>query len=401
MAEIQDARAKLERAIITLLSKDRLMGEILITIPREIISGNDGGVDLAWKGDQLILTGQDQVINGMRMDDLVNNLQHQALHIIWQHPLRYADRSDKELVGIACDIAVNQYLDRAAAGTMTLEKIKQIIRQPLLAKQDSSYYLKKLSQLNPDQKKQLADATKRYQHGKKKRRVFHQGWFNHGNSLVRRGRLKATIKKSVDQLSERQRGQLPQPIKAALEPADGNYQLPFRHAFWRLIGQVPRGYQPSRARFNRRQPQRLELPGKITKLVSYLYVFIDESGSMSNATVAKIIQLLNQLTKRADIEMMVGSFDAAVQSSPERITGGRTLTFERHGGGGTSYQSVFNYLRDQHIRRQTPLVIVTDGWGESSINDWGFHQTLWLLTRQGDLSVKNIPTMVTRLEEQS
>lgn len=399
MSEIQDARAKLGRAIITLLTKDRLMGEILISISREIIHGNDGGLDLFWKGDQLVLRGQDQIINGMRMDELVNCLQHQALHIIWQHPLRYADSADQEIVGVACDVAVNQYLDHAPAGTMTLEKVEQIIREPLLAEQDSSYYLKKLRALNPDRKKQLDNAARRYRQGKEEQSVFHQGWFNHGNALVRQGKLKATIQKSVEQLSERQRGLLPQPIQAALEPVQKNYQLPFRHAFWQLIGQVPRGYQPSRARFNRRQPQRLELPGRVTKLVSHLYVFIDESGSMSNETVAKIIQMLNQLAKRADIEMMVGSFDAAIQSSPQRMTGGRPLSLERHGGGGTSYQSVFNYLRDQHVSRQIPLIIVTDGWGESSINDWGFRQTLWLLTRKGDLSVKNIPTMVTRLEE--
>lgn len=402
MNEVESARKNLSQAVIQLLSQDRLAGELMISISREIIVENSEiPLDLAWRDDQLVLRGNAQSINNLRMDELVNNLQHQALHLIWRHPLRYADASDHQLVSMACDIAVNQYLDHAPAGTMTLEQAQQTIREPLLAQQDSSYYLKKLRQLSIQQKRSLLKNANRTKSNPSDNDQLHEGWFHHGNSLLRQGRLQQIIQKSTAQLSEQQRGLLPQSVQEALRPTGKQYRLPLQHALWQLLGQIPRGYQPSRARFNRRQPQRLELPGRITKLVHPLDVFIDQSGSMSNQTVAQVIQMLNRLATKADIEMMVGTFDAAIQSPLQTVNQSHPLALERHGGGGTSYQVVFDYLIAHHVNRQTPVIIVTDGWGESSIDDHGYHRILWLLTREGDLSVKNMTTLTTRLEEQS
>lgn len=400
MNKVEQARHKLSRAVIQLLATDRLAGEIIITISREIIAGNEFILELRWRDNQLMLVGQSGLINKIRMDELVNLLHHQALHIIWRHPLRYADAFDRELVSVACDIAVNQYLDNAPAGTMTLEEVEQLIRQSLLPKQDSGYYLTKLRMLDVSQKQSVVNAVKQHQQSTDEHRPLHQGWFHPGNQLIRRGHLQQALQQSTSQLTEKQRGLLPQAIQAALSPVTKHYRVPLHRALWQLLGQVPRGYEPSQARFNRRQPLRLELPGRITKLVSYLYVFIDQSGSMSNETIAAVIQMLNDLAQRATIEMMVGTFDAAIQSPPKLVNSGHPLPLERHGGGGTSYQAVFDYLYQQHIHRQTPVVIVTDGWGESSIDNHGYQRVLWLLTRDGDLSVQNISAFTTRLEVQ-
>lgn len=393
-----DVNQRLSQAMIELLHQDPLMGEILINISREMIEDGDHAISLVWHHDRLILQGAVAQIKRLRMDELIQLLKHQALHIAWQHPVRYAASDDQERVSLACDIAVNQYLANAPMGTATLEKMSQILHLPLKSHQDSSYYLQILRHLNPNQQRRLRDAIK---HGRvKNSRGMHLGWFQPGNQLIRAGRIQRLVQQSQARLTTQQRGLLPQSLRANLTDISKRYELPVIKAFWRLIEQIPHGNQVTRARFNRRQPQRLELTGHITRLVTRLMVFIDQSGSMSNETVSRSIELVNRLAKRAGLELMVGVFDAKVQRKPELVSQSHPMEPLRYGGGGTSYQAVFDYLDQQRVNRQTPIIIITDGWGESTINNHGYQRVLWLLTSTTSLSVTNIPTLVSRLEEQ-
>lgn len=392
-----DANQRLSQAMIELLHQDPLMGDILINISREMIEDGDQAISLVWHHDRLILQGAVAQIKSLRMDELIQLLKHQALHIAWQHPVRYAASDDQERVSLACDIAVNQYLDNAPTGTATLEEMSQILHLPLKSHQDSSYYLQVLRNLNAKQQRRLQGAIR---HGRfKDSRGMHLGWFQPGNQLVRAGRIQRLVQQSQTRLTSQQRGLLPQSLRANLKHASNRYEVPVIKAFWRLIEQIPHGNRVTRARFNRRQPQRLELPGHITRLVTRLMVFIDQSGSISNETVSRSIELVNRLAKRAGLELMVGVFDAKVQREPELVSRSHPMEPLRYGGGGTSYQAVFDYLDQQRVNRQIPIIIITDGWGESTINNHGYQRVLWLLTSTTPLSVTNIPTLVSRLEE--
>ena len=397
MDQIKQAQSRVSDTITRLLTQDRLAGEVLINISREMISNGDFVVDLTWHDDHLTLVAVAEQVIKTPLSELVNDFHHQALHILWRHPFRYSATDDPELVNIACDVAVNQYLPEPPEGTMTLERLSQVLRQRLLANQDSSYYLKILQTMDLNQRQRLTKEIKKthssgFQHD-------HQGWFQQGNQLVRGGRLTKTLRQSVEALPDHQRGLLPQPVQAILDAPTTKFQLPFRRAFWRLAGQVPSGYQPSRARFNRRQPQRLELPGRVTRLISRVYIFIDQSGSMGNQQVSRIIDLINQLSQQADLELLVGDFDAQIQTAPQLVNRRQQLQFERHGGGGTSYQPVFDYLATSHVPKTTPVIIFTDGWGEETVDNHGYRRVLWLLTPKGQLSVANLSTRVIKLEE--
>ena len=376
MSKVEDAQQRLVDAVKQLLVIDRLAGEILINISREIRTEGETLLDLEWQQNQLVLTGSAPQIMVTPMDELVNDCHHQALHILWKHPIRYADTTDSDLVSVACDVAVNQYLPEPPSGTMTLDKLMQILRQPLSAEQDSSYYLQKLRQMNVQQRQRFNQKVKKEQLTSPEK--LHQGWFNSGNDLIRTGKLANVIRHSTEKLTGHQRGLLPQAVQASLGISDG--------------------YQASRARFNRRQPQRLELPGKITRFVNQLYVFIDQSGSMSNKTVSQIISLINQLAHQAGVQMLVGDFDAQIQTPPQVVNPQHHLKMERHGGGGTSYQPIFDYLKRHNITKSTPVMIITDGWGEEAIDPHGFYRILWLLTPDGKLSVKDNPGVTSRLK---
>ena len=59
-----------------------------------------------------------------------------------------------------------------------------------------------------------------------------------------------------------------------------------------------------------------------------------------------------------------------------------------------------NYLKGHSIAKSTPVMIITDGWGEEVIDPHGFYRILWLLTPDGKLSVKDNPGVISRLKVQ-
>ena len=82
MSKVEDAQQRLVDAVKHLLVIDRLAGEILINISREIRPEGETLLDLEWQQNQLVLTGSAPQIMVTPMDELVNDCHHQALHIL-------------------------------------------------------------------------------------------------------------------------------------------------------------------------------------------------------------------------------------------------------------------------------------------------------------------------------
>lgn len=398
----------ISHAVSAILADQRLLGEILMRIPRQMVAAQAAVVALTWQQDQLVLQVDYQQLGRLRADEIVSLLMHEAYHILWQHPLRYAQAGHPELTAVACDVCVNQYLKDPPQGTMTLAQLEQLTHMRLQEKQSSAYYRRQLLTLPVGKRRQVAQSLRNSRqqqkaapHGQLTGPLeTHVGWRGQaeGNQLLRTAQLKKVVHGSLETLTEKQRGLLPESIQHTLGPTQQQLQLPVGAAIKQMLGVVPNGKQDSRARFNRRQPLRLELPGQITKLVSRLYVFVDQSGSMPDAMVRGLLDLCQRLVNQLDTQVEVIAFDAAIQGEAQRLQSGADhLKNIRQGGGGTSYQPIFDYLDDQKLPKNTPVLILTDGWGDQKIDDHGFHNVLWLLTTAAPLSVKNIATRVMHL----
>lgn len=101
------------QAVVGILATHRLLGEILLQLSRQFDDHQPGVVGLRWVGDRLALVINPTTFTQLRMDDARLLLAHEALHVLWQHPRRYADHPHPRLVKVATDMAVNQYLPAA------------------------------------------------------------------------------------------------------------------------------------------------------------------------------------------------------------------------------------------------------------------------------------------------
>ena len=101
---------RIREAIIIILQKQRLFGEVLLQLPRENDLQLPAMMGLRWEDNRLVLVINPEKLANVRNDELQSLLEHEALHLIWMHPLRYASYPHQDLVQIATDVAVNQYL---------------------------------------------------------------------------------------------------------------------------------------------------------------------------------------------------------------------------------------------------------------------------------------------------
>ena len=154
------AQEILTQAIIKVLQSQRLLGEILLQVPRIVVSDQEAIFNLAWQNNQLVLKVSSDLAH-LQSDEVMVLLEHEALHILWMHPLRYMDSSTPDLVQLATDTAVNQYLSEIPDGTMTIGQLQKLLHQKIAPHQDSSVYLHLLQGLTVKKKNKLKRAGDR------------------------------------------------------------------------------------------------------------------------------------------------------------------------------------------------------------------------------------------------
>lgn len=411
----QQPLAIISAAIVEVINSNRLLGEVLLQLPRVLDESFNGVMGLRWRENQLVLVVNPEKLASFRMDEVEILLKHEALHIVWSHPLRYANHRHPQTVKVATDIAVNQYLDQPPAGTATLSQLQKLLRRRIPAKLDSQEYLNLLEALPPEEQEKLRQAglplagTKRgdiARQGQIKPSESHCGWQTGqnsqqklGNQTLRLANITQLLKRAWHETPQRDRGLLPGEMQQQLAKNVKPRKVPWQRVLRQEVGLLVRGQQFSHARFNRRQPVRMDLPGKVTRLVGEVNVFVDNSGSVSDHELSQALATIQRMTKQTQISINLFSFDAKV-TAQSKVHPGKQVQFNRHGGGGTSFQCVFNYLREYHVPRQGSLtIIITDGWGEKVIRNYRYRNVCWLLLTSADqLSVENAPGRVVEMK---
>ena len=403
---------RIREAIIIILQKQRLFGEVLLQLPRENDLQLPAMMGLRWEDNRLVLVINPEKLANVRNDELQSLLEHEALHLIWMHPLRYASYPHQDLVQIATDVAVNQYLTEPPQGTVTLSQLEKALRQKLMPKLDSQDYLNILEQLPAEQQEKLHQTGLKLSGSKQKENATadevktpdtHNGWQESktsqqvSNQIVRLANIKRILNNSWRQTPQRDRGLLPGNVRSQLQKVQKTKIVDWRQVFRHQFGLIARGQVNSHARFNRRQPLRMDLPGKVTRLDPAVDIFIDNSGSVTDQEIVQTLTILEKMLKKTKLTANVYSFDARV-TTKQKLHDGKKLDFRRTGGGGTSFQCIFDYLHQHHLTKRNRIIIITDGWGEERINDYHYQNVYWLMmTKANQLSVKEPPGRVLEM----
>lgn len=197
-------------------------------------------------------------------------------------------------------------------------------------------------------------------------------------------------------LGSKGRGSLPGNIIDQINKLNEPPQIKWQSLIVKQIGKQVCGKRKSPNRLNRRDPKSIYKKGNLNDRLHPIVVAFDVSGSVSNKELMYFLNELQALSDKMKLPITYIQFDWDIQNV-ETIAPGTSPSFNLHGRGGTSFQPVFDYLKDEQYPKETQLFIFTDGGGEREINNRGYKKYQWIISGNQHLSVQNESRPIIRL----
>ena len=192
------------------------------------------------------------------------------------------------------------------------------------------------------------------------------------------------------------RGSLPGNIIDQINKLNEPPQIKWQSLIVKQIGKQVCGKRKSPNRLNRRDPKSIYKKGNLNDRLHPIVVAFDVSGSVSNKELMYFLNELQALSDKMKLPITYIQFDWDIQNV-DTIAPGEKPSFDLHGRGGTSFQPVFDYLKEEQYPKETQLFIFTDGGGEWEINNRGYKKYQWIISGNQHLSVQNESRPIIRL----
>ena len=352
---------------------------------------------------------------GMTFEDYVTTLKHEALHLLWMHPIIYRNRMHSKtakLVNIGADTTVNQ--DEAITShkefletmnVITLETTTEMLRSggytgPVKADQTSQYYIDLLTKYPPKgqgkgqgQNGQGQDGQNgNGQNGENEMNASHEQWTRGDASdedIIQgiANQLKTaplTEQEVKDILNEMEKG-------AGTEHTKSLVQMLVELSQTGVIIKLPtfKSVMSKEMKLDpvQRRTIRATRPDNGTGVIkkgrkrrkaeaALLYFYGDTSGSIDFDDVENIIKTLENQKDTYDARLYLFS-DYVYDFNPNKVK-----------VGGTDAQALFDHLKEHDVNPRTRVVVLTDGYF-SRPQTHGYDNVLWVLTEEH--TTNNLP----------
>lgn len=377
--------------------------------------------------------------------NLLEIVKHEGYHILYNHMELFKDLEFQQAVNYATDCEINQYLPNLPKEGIRLDDIKKLTKNKNLKEKAGSLYyyeeLKKvLDNLPNDQQctcgakehnervqKQQQEQNQQEQNNQgqnpqngqteqlkpckctcdcnKKNNKFdtHKMWKDiydpENNNFIPVSKATQNLMNEVVRQMDsggKGRGNLPGNIIDQINKLNEPPQIKWQSLIVKQIGKQVYGKRKSPNRLNRRDPKSIYKKGNLNDRLHPIVVAFDVSGSVSNKELMYFLNELQALSDKMKLPITYIQFDWDIQNV-ETIAPNEKPSFNLHGRGGTSFQPVFDYLKDERYPKETQLFIFTDGGGEREINNRGYKKYQWIISGNQHLSVQNESRPIIRL----
>ena len=325
-------------------------------------------------------------------------IKHEIYHIMFGHLKRERELKKKYnnfIVNTALDISINQYIENLPTWSYTIEKVNLSLDADLPYEKNAEFYAKmikkaidKLTNENGNKKiinKDITDILNDSSVEEYDIENTHDIWDLNKDSLDLE-HLKELTKKTANNASK---GKIPTSIQKALKDFNKKAELPWNEYLKKVIGTQPLGYKKTVTRKDRRQPNRLDIRGKLPDHKIKLLIALDISGSMSDNDIENVMVEVFDIVKNHPAEITIIESDNDIRRI-YKVKREKDIKKKLDTRGGTSFSPVFQYIYDNKLRDHT-LIYFTDGMGEEELKVIPInYKTIWVLTGSEEtLSLKN------------
>lgn len=189
----------------------------------------------------------------------------------------------------------------------------------------------------------------------------------------------------------------PEDIRTLIKKFNDKEELSWQDILRRMLPSIRAGYKKTITRRDRRQPDRMDLRGKLPSTIPDIIIAIDISASMNNEDLRKIFIEILAISKSRGGKITIIECDNEIRGvySLRNEKDIRKRTFK---SGSTSFTPVFKYIKDNKLK-DSILIYFTDGVGEKTIEiNPIIKKVIWVITGNEELSLTSPIGEVKRIE---
>jgi predicted metal-dependent peptidase len=303
-------------------------------------------------------------------------VKHETLHLVFKHLYRDAQHKNPEILNIAADLVVNQYIGSwdLPDFAITLDTFPQLKLEP---RQSMEYYYNKLLDIY-NKGGQIESETFRILKSEmgKSTNGDHSTWLSPFDSQYSSTLLDQKISGALKRTPSRYHGTLPGDLLAYIRTLDHTkHSIDWKRMLRIFATANGKSYvSHTMKRISKRYGTR---PGIKIKRLWNLCLVIDTSGSIDNETLSTFLGEINHIHK-CGAEITLIQCDAAVQTV-SKYTPGKAIKVQ--GGGGTNFDPALQHIKE-HKSKFGGAIYFTDGFAPAPKVKLGI-PLLWVITPNG------------------
>ncbi|MGX7405283.1 Predicted metal-dependent peptidase [Aerococcus urinaehominis] len=353
---------------------------------------------------------------------MLAGLKQMCYHVVFDYLTKYDWAYQEERTGkmmsVAMEVAINQYLQDLPGNSVGLDWVQEMTGDAYLdSHRGALYYYEAMLAVDQDPKKQghqrlattfnrmkgsgemsdlyeqftgsfdprqasdlRADKADQLAKEMRKNPSMQQAIPQAKNNDLHRKIVNGLVRDSYRDLSEEMRKNLSNNLDVKIAQITKRRSLNWRDIIQRGLGTTVVPYRLSKNRMNRRQPYRIDLPGRTLDTASRLVAFFDTSASQNEGALAYSLGELANIQETLHADVWVVQVDTQV-TKVEKLNRQTLKEFDFKGRGGTSFAPAFEWLHQMGFTDQdTVAVYFTDGYGDDNFERYGFTNMYWVLT---------------------
>lgn len=387
------------KVIIDMLSsEDNFFGGFMIKIEREI------RVDITWPLATV------PKINGFTMyfnpllflqcdkKEMAALFKHEIYHMMYMHYERVNNLKNKysnEVISMAIDISINQFVKNMPMEAYRIERVNREFNIELKENRSIEEYSKEIQKaieerIEKSSKDKNSDTLAREVDIAK----AHEIW---DNIDVSDSSVKENVKKIALSLKSSRK---PDEILKLISKFEEKEELSWQNILKRMIPTVKSGYRKTITRRDRRQPDRMDLRGKLANHIPELIIAIDISASMTDEDIRKIMVEILAIVRNREAQITVVECDNEIRRV-YALRSPKDIKPRSEKNGSTAFSPVFQYIREKNLS-DSIVIYFTDGVGEKELKVKPLNKgIIWVLTGDEEFSLKNPLGEIQRINKKS
>lgn len=322
--------------------------------------------------------------------------KHEIYHMMYSHYSREKTLKDKysnDVVQIALDISVNQFIKNLPADSKRLDYVNKEFNINLKSNRSVEEYADIL-QKELEKKVKSSDKVKDSDKIARKLDISraHELWkgIDLSNEIIDNNVKKIAVSIIEDKA--------PENIHKLIAGYNKKGELSWEEIIKRLLPSMRSGYKKTIMRRDRRQPERIELRGKLPNMLPEITVAIDISASMSDEDIKKIMIEILALTQSRRGKITVIECDDEIRRI-YKLRSPKDIRKRKSNTGSTAFSPVFEYIKEKNLRNNI-LIYFTDGVGEKELTVKPVNNnTIWVLSGKEELSLEKPFGIIKRINQ--